>query len=387
LKFKYSEENIPNAIATAILEYEKQSKKGRAHYIEIYRRITSLLGHPISQRQFGKHLDNMVHEKILNKFDPTSKRGSRVHFSLSEKGKRKHRLKIIGTDKQTEKRRSLYQLLIFFEEFVKRELITERQLNRFLRQIGASINDLQKIKVSDAGFPKITHFKSIKGVGIVRWVDRRSETELGGPSYYVVIPGFTAREISTYLKKLKMGKEPRPFSYYHGITDVPFVSYMDYTKKEVNDAIDSLSNDGLINEISDVFPGETRFRVKEHLRSFIKDVWDVHLLDLRLFDEKLGYNKKPTDEDKRYLASLYGEKNVGRILALTYPTRVSYKKEINRNKEKESIAKLFMQDFDNYRKSLIRYINKTHEGVIKEYEIANELVMGILHPSSRKESN
>ncbi len=229
--------------------------------------------------------------------------------------------------------------------------------------------------------PKITHFKSIKRVGIVRWINHGSEVRSDRPSYYVTIPGFTAKEVTSYLRKLKMGKEPRPFIYYRGITDVPFVSYMDYTEKEVKDAINALANDGLINGINEVFPGETRFSITdEHLRSFIKDVWDVHLLDLRIFDEKLAYNRKPTDEDKKYLILLYGEKNAERILALTYPTRIAYKKEIRSNKEKEKIAKQFIKQLDESRGSLMEYITKKHERLTKQYEIASGLALGILHP-------
>jgi hypothetical protein len=322
----------------------------------------------------------MVNEKLLIRYDPTGKRGSRVTFSLTEKGKREFHLRILGTNKQTEKRKSLYQLLIFFEEFVRRDFITERQLNRFLRQIGASINELREIKVSHASYPKITYFKSIKGVGIARWIDHDSELRRDRPSYYVTIPGFTVKEVTSYLKKLKTGKEPRPFLYYRGITDVPFTSYIDYTEKEIKDAINTLVNDGLFNQINEVFPGEMRFSItNEHLRSFINDVWDVHLLDLRIFDEELAYNKKPTDEDTKYLTLLYGKKNAERILALTYPARIAYKKEIRSNKEKDKLSKQFIKQLEESKISLMEYIAKTHEILTKQYEIVSGLALGILH--------
>lgn len=125
----------------------------------------------------------------------------------------------------------------------------------------------------------------------------------------------------------------------------------------------------------------------ESLRALIKDVWHVHLLDFRLMDENLGYNRKPTDEDRKLLSFIYGEKVADKIITLTYPTRRSYKNEIDMNKEKERIALDFIRDFGRHRASLIRDISRSYEKVIKQKEVARELVVGILHPSSREDFN
>jgi hypothetical protein len=274
------------------------------------------------------------------------------------------------------KRKNLYQLLLSFQEFYKRDLLTERQLGSFLGKIGHSRKDLEEITTSDGGFPKSTIYKPIKGVEIVKWIQNDSKIDPKKvTSYYIVIPGFTVEEVISYLKKLRKGKDPRPFSSYDGITDVPFVAYRNFTEQEVKDAIDSMRKDGLIIIINDVFPREIRFDIAdESLRQFVKDVWFVHLLDFRLLNERLVYNGKPTEEIKNYLALLYGQDNVDRILTHTYPDRTSYKKEIKNDKEKRGIAKRFIQHFDNRRRSLILDIVKTHEKVIKEYEIATELI-------------
>ena len=178
----------------------------------------------------------------------------------------------------------------------------------------------------------------------------------------------------SYLKKIKLGKEPRPFSSYQGITDVPFVLYRNYSEEEIKDAINSLREDGLIKVMNNVFPDEMRFDIAdESLRQFVKDVWFVHLHDFRLLNERLAYNGKPTEEIKNYLALLYGQDNVDRMLAHTYPARTYYNKEIKNDKEKRGIAMRFIQHFDNRRRSFIQDI-KTHQKVIKEYEIATELI-------------
>jgi hypothetical protein len=112
LEYKYKQDNIPSAIAKAIFENEKQNN--RVHYNEIHRRIEQLLDHPVSHRQLGKYLSYMIIEKLLTREDPTGKRGSKVHFSFTNLGKRKYRLRILGIDEAIEKRKTLYQLLIFF---------------------------------------------------------------------------------------------------------------------------------------------------------------------------------------------------------------------------------------------------------------------------------
>jgi DNA-binding HxlR family transcriptional regulator len=142
--FIYQQKNISDAIAAAILKSKKENKKDRIHYREIRRRVEDILGHTISDRKLLKHLSIMDEEEILHKEDPTRKRGSRVYYELTDKGKRQYRLRILGQE-QVEKRRGLYQLLIFFEVFKGMNLMSERRLLWFLRQIGASKQDLVEV--------------------------------------------------------------------------------------------------------------------------------------------------------------------------------------------------------------------------------------------------
>jgi len=372
LEYKYKQENIPKAIARVILE----NKTGRIHHSKIRRGVKRILRHELSDRQLLKNLSTMVQKKLLDRDDPTGKRGSRVQYSLTETGERTYHLKILGTDKAVEKRKNLYQILLSFQEFKKTHQRTERQLGRFLRQIGYSRTDLKEIRTSNGGFPRSTIYEPIRGVKIVKWIQSDSKVDPKNIAcYYIAIPGFTVKEFISYLKKLRIQKEPRPFSSYQGITDVPFVLYRNYTNKAVENAIDSLRKDGLIKIINAVFPGEMRFDIAdESLRQFVKDVWDVHLLDFRLLNERLAYDGKPTEEIKNYLALLYGQDNVDKILIHSYPTRISYKNEIKNDKQKRAIAKRFIRDFDNRRRSRIKDIINTHKKVIKEHKIATELI-------------
>ena len=186
LNFMYKQ-NIFDAIITVSIEnsatgsrnqtrttvMEENNKKDEMNYRQIYDNVVQLVGHSVSYRDFQAHIDKMVNDHILYKDDPTGKRGSTVHYSLTEKGERTYRLKILGTDKAVRKRKNLYQLLLSFQEFKKTDLRTERELGRFLRQIGYSRKDLKEIRTSNWGFPKSTIYEPIKGVKIVKWVQSR----------------------------------------------------------------------------------------------------------------------------------------------------------------------------------------------------------------------
>ena len=78
--------------------------------------------------------------------------------------------KILGIDESFENRRKIYQLLLFFKLIKRMNQITQRQLYKFLDKIGSSKEDLKKVKATD----NITHFKPIRGVEIIKWIQSES---------------------------------------------------------------------------------------------------------------------------------------------------------------------------------------------------------------------
>ena len=108
MDYKYQQENIPDTIAQAILEIEKQNGMNGTYHNNIHRKVEDLLDHQMSDRQFVKYLNEMTEEKLLERKDPTGKRGSKVYYSLTDKAKIKHSLKILGTE---EKILKLYKIV------------------------------------------------------------------------------------------------------------------------------------------------------------------------------------------------------------------------------------------------------------------------------------
>ena len=181
-------------------------------------------------------------------------------------------LKILRKDEVAQRYRSLYPLLIYFDQFKKHEMLTDKQLNGFLGKIGCSRNDLKEHKKSGAGI----FYEPVNGVHIVKWTEDGSIIGTKSGLYSISIPGFSIKEFILSLRKLKKGDNPRPFSSYPAISDIPFVLYTNYKEQEVRDAIDLLRKDGIIKVINDIFPREMRYDITdENLKSFIKDVWLV----------------------------------------------------------------------------------------------------------------
>jgi hypothetical protein len=303
------------------------------------------------------------------------------YYSLTKKAVARNQLSILEIDETTLKRKHLFQLMIFFEIFKKSNLVTQKQLGGLLKKIGVSLDKLEAIKTSSKGFPRTTIFKPTKDIEIFRLIQTDFKVgDLSDTYYYISVPGFTVKEFVTYMNKLKKDKEPRPFFPHVDITDVPFASYASYTEEEVEDAVDSFRKQGLIRPINDIFRDERRYEIMdESLKSFLKDIWLVHDIDLRILYERLVYNGIPTEQDKNYLISFFGKRIADRILADAYNKRKSLKRDKNSYEREKSIAKKFIESHSDYRRSLVQDITKRYEAIIKENEIASYLIDGICY--------
>ena len=72
----------------------------------------------------------------------------------------------------------------------------------------------------------------------------------------------------------------------------------------------SFIDTGLIKLINDVFPGEMRYDITDKsLIKFLKDIWMIHDMDLRLLFERMVYCDEIKDEDKNILISCMVKKS------------------------------------------------------------------------------
>jgi hypothetical protein len=331
----------------------------------------------ISHRDFSARLKNMINQNILCKED-SNVRGTSVGYSLTKKALRENQLKILGIDAKVERRKKLYKLMLFYEAYKRRTPLTEKQLHAFLKKIGCAPKKLEQIGKGRSPFHKsvITTFKPIKGVEILRFGESKPKSGSKTGFYYIVTPGFSSEEFIQYLRLLKRGKDPRPFSTTSPRAYVPFIRYTEFTEVEVADAIELFHQDGLIKPIIAVFPGETRYQiVDDSLLEFIHSVWLINMMDFHSLIGRLAYLGKPTAEDKNYLSLFVGKKGADKMLAFAYHIRKSQKEE----KDKTEIEKnkVFMQKLNDDRKSVIQAINEKYKKLINENEIAAALIQEI----------
>jgi hypothetical protein len=376
-KLKYKQE-----IFGAIIKAYSDSTIVEIHYREIWRRVNEALGREVSFRDFQAHIRYMEDENLLKRRDPGG-RGHMVRFSLTSRAKRMESFKILGIDESFKNRKKIYQLLLFFKLFKRRNPITQRKLYRFLEQIGTSEKALEVVKTTE----KITHFKPVKGVEIIKWIQDDSRMNHTASVYHIAIPGFTVNEFISYLKKLKKGKEPKGFEYvlkgfeYDAyITNVHLIADVNISNSEITDAIKTFTDNDLIRPINEVFSGETRYDIVDKtLIKFLNDVWMVHDMDLRLLFERIVYCDEIKDEDENTLKLMYGKKVAGRILAIAYHSRKRTKDQ--RFKDEEKASRKFIDIWLKHRMSLAQNIPKRHQKVIEDYEIISDLIDGICYPS------
>ena len=367
MEYKYKQDNIPSAIARAIFDNKsKQNRNDRMYYREIKSSVEQLLLHPLSDRQLVRNLSTMVDKKLLDRDDPTGRRGSKVYFSLTEKGTREYGLKILGIDEEVQRRKRLYNLIIFFEAYKRSPLITEEQLYQFLNVIVRTLDDF---KIREIGMPYhipgAIHRRSIDGIDVLSIPKYDRRTKVKKAWYYIVVPGFSVEEFIKYHELLKRGEEPRPFN--SSPTIIPFVVHTSYTKNEVEEAISLIKESGLIQQIDPVFSGEIRYDiVGEFLKRLVYCIWCVRMLDYHLLTIQL-FRSKPIDQFKKYLRIYFGEKGVDMLVAQAHHARKLYK---NKNQEQEEVIMQLLCD----RRNLVQLITEKYEKIIEENQILRDIV-------------
>lgn len=289
-------------------------------------------------------------------------------YSLTEKGKIEHTLDIVDTPITLNKKRALYQLLLFFEFYKRNNIISKRRLNNFLKEIGISFEKLKRVNQEKSKMmqKEISYFnitpivyKTFNNIEIVEF----KQTQNSKCYYYIVLPGFSIEEFLIYLQLLKNNKEPRPFAKFPTNIQIPYIYFQNFSPEEVYDAIKSLRNNNIIKPIKDVFSGESRYDIfNESLKELLYYYWTLHILDFHLTHMRLLYYNKPLDIDKKHLELYLGNKKKEHLLAFIH----DYKKQHNKDLEKER-----NKNFKNIKKTerernkILKIIQERSKAIIK----------------------
>ena len=372
-------QDVFDAITSSLLQHEKN----RLTYSKMYQSVNKILGYTLSHRDFASHIEHLTNEGILNREEKDSekKRGTRVDYSLTQAAKKAHQLRILGIDEETEKRRGLCQLMVFFEIYKRGKLLNQNQLDKFLVQIGVSKTSLKEIEnnglqsstyklLSSLRNNTVTFFKPLKGVEITRYLQNDSTGDVTKYVYYVVELGFSPGEFVVYLKKLRNLRAPRPFSQFPPI--VPYVGYTKYDEEEVEDSLQSFRKAGLIRPIESATSKEIRFRIADEcLQELLHSIWMLHILQFHRLIAKLCYIKAPNEKEKAYLTLLLGDRRSDYIIALANNTRRTFKAK---SKTQIKAKQRLISKSDKNTGKVIELLNERFGSVIQE----NKLLLGSL---------
>lgn len=325
----------------------------------------------------------MKDRNILNKTE--SKRGRRVYCSLSEKAKLQHQLRILKVDGDFEKRKSLYQILLYFHSFKRGDLLSKRQLNNRLSKMGLRFEDLKAADLyivkslngmtwdfDSASYTQVAAYTtSLNNISVVKYVSESKKKRANKKVlYYLFVPGFTKDEFITSIRQLKKGKEPRPFSKYHPL--VPHVRYKNYTDADIKEAIKLFHSAGLIKPISSVYLGESRFYLSnEWLVGFINIIRQIQNMIFTLIITKLANFQRITDltyEDREFLQLFLGEKGTNFAERKAHVLRKDPRKINTKNIDRE------VADLETKINLLIYKLKKDYGNLLKSNELLVNLV-------------
>ena len=149
-----------------------------------------------------------------NRVDKTGKRGSKIYHLEARMQGVSTNYKYSKSIRIMRKKRSIYQLLLYFHSFKRGELLTKTQLNKKMLKFGLRYEDLQEINnghdrvttlTGNTKYTQVNAFtNSIGNIGVVEYKDNESSRFVKNNTvYYLYILGFSVMEFITYIKKTK----------------------------------------------------------------------------------------------------------------------------------------------------------------------------------------
>jgi hypothetical protein len=348
------------------LVYHSNLKNGLT-YTVLYKQLAEVLGRKVSHRDYSSHLSLMVLDGLLATEKGEENKILKRYF-LTEKARKMYQLKILGIGSEYEKRLSLYQLLIYYETFKRGQVLTDAQLSRVLKRYGIRRKNLKKVDaIQFDGLDVQTAYEEpVNEIEIIQYPAGRFGTKSLKPVYYVLKRGLSVNEFLSYLRKLKNGKEPRPFSPLPGL--VPFVHFTSYNAREVEDAISLLNDLNLLKRIAPALnKGDTRFRIADE--RLIKLIQQIHLIEKVYFHKtlmKVVFIGPPDTDEKDIFAYYFGKKRVGHVIAYLNSKRTHFFKTLNEDQLQEK-REYVMKLCNDIEELTLASINENQEIVKDEF--------------------
>lgn len=378
----------------------------------------SLKGRSLSRSVFTFHLNKMLNDGVLGKYDRGS-RGIKVYYFLTEYGKQQFLLYPSKEQENTERLEKVYQFLLFFvSEYQDREvpyrLDSEKDFDNFLSRIHLSKNDLEVESIKNSAsvgmYPvenkmyeskTITKFRSVRGVKIWK-EDHHQCTSFSLRS--TADSAFQIRNKRTYRithdnrgkivlkrvlrkeekEKKKLGREKvkiNDFSYCYymlpigGVSVSQVVNYKGFvfehaglTHEEVRKSFDILKGMDIVRPTKVLF-AEIHYSFNpayDQLKELLREYWDIQHTIFAKMNRIWLYIRKPTSEEQKWLELFYGEKTARVILREDYFHRHNYRRGIKYGTSLEKILKAFTDMSKENRKEVLHNTTRQEKEKLAE---------------------
>jgi hypothetical protein len=383
-----SHSDLCNIILDTFLE-SKQNGNMSLYNTELYRKVREKTGKNISHRDHNRALQDMVDKGRLQK---TDKQGSKVFYSLTENAVRDYQHNLLGIDKDTERLRTLYQLLFFYEvgKYGQMSFTGEESFSHFLESLGLSLQDLKPSETVEMPewCVRLTHFEPVKGIVIVK--HELIQENVTTCYYFVILPGFTHQEILDYCNRTIMNSSKGEF--YHSHYFLNMFSHLKFTERELRRAFQSLKKASLIEPIylgsdSDIPSHMIRYAIAgQRVRGLITEVWKLYedkhtLLYMKSSVEKLD------EKEIQWLSYLFGDSIANKMLKNWKVRQASYenyrvKKDKNYRASRKDIeierTKASYLRLSSDIKEQLHHLNEKYRPLMEEYSFLLHLVPGIV---------
>lgn len=171
------------------------------------------------------------------------------------------------------------------------------------------------------------------------------------------------------------------------ITDIlearnkPVFWHVNFTKPEVQDAVELLCYEGMLRPIAFSPNGEERYDVYDQsVRVFLEDCWELYNEVYSMTELIWKKLRSPTADEIRWLELLRGTQTANRILQNTSIERYKHFKKIKNKKIylKKVWPKII--DMNDEIKRALEYLKKKHANVIEKYQFPFDDLLEIIYP-------
>jgi DNA-binding HxlR family transcriptional regulator len=349
------------------------------HWNELYRHVRESHKH-LSYDAFTKHLKILISKKLVDRND-IKQRGVKVFYFLTEEARQQLRLKILqsksskGRTKMElrtneDRRQLLFILLLLFRQRHTYHLETEQDFDDFLSMFNLTgkVFTLGSNKLEIAKDKNQYYRNSTLNAGHVivnrrELVDSRTQ-QSHSVSYRCNVRRISIKEISN--------PETRP-AFWH----------VKLTEPEINDAVQSLCEEGLIRPF--MYQNEPLYFVVEKSLEVLLD--DCYILYKDIYNEILHiweFLRKPTPEEVGWLELFEGTKRASEIRNETYKKRKAIRED-----KRPGFLNFLKKENKEWEKELGKMVSQImtkHSKTIQEYRFPTEKIFELIYPEFLHES-